>query len=798
MRAHDRDARAGRNAPRNAQPDASPSDRERRRPREQCSRRALAILASLLWLTLGASSTPAQVSGVCGDGVIDIGEQCDDANVVNGDCCSDLCQIEPSTVVCRPAAGICDVADSCDGVNPTCPADALVTVGTDCRSSTGACDPAEVCDGATAACPADALAPSGTTCRSSTGACDPAEVCDGATAACPADALAPSGTTCRTSAGGCDPAEVCDGTGATCPADSLFPSGSICRSTAGACDAAEICDGSSPACPTDGFTTAGTTCRIAAGACDVAETCTGAGPDCPVDLLAPADTTCRLAGGACDVAEVCSGSSSVCPADTRVAAGTSCRPTAGPCDIAETCDGVAANCPADARSSAGTICRVAANVCDAQETCDGTSTACPTDALRPDGASCNDADVCSSASICQTGACVGTTPTGAGQVCRPLAGPCDIAETCDGVAPSCPSDGYRPATALCRAEAGSCDQPETCTGTGVSCPSDQKRTTQCRPAASECDVPEYCDGASNACGQNLFMPNGTFCNDEGNPCTRDVCSVGSCTHPVGNTGALCRAALDTCDLPETCDGISKTCPTDLIVPDETACSDGQSCTAGDQCSAGRCEGVSLTCGNGVVECGETCDDGNTVSGDECSPTCQFEEICTDFVDNEPDGRLDCFDQDCSEVCGSFVNGGVPSRPSRIIFKRSLDMLRVFGAILPRTTFDPTTERFGIAVSNSAGVLFSAAVPPGGLGPRGETRWVLRDPAARLNGGIFSASLKREETSDGTVLRFVIVAFGEFSAATDASMSIEIAIGDDAAVHTTDWTSLGSGWRVELP
>lgn len=35
--------------------------------------------------------------------------------------------------------------------------------------------------------------------------------------------------------------------------------------------------------------------------------------------------------------------------------------------------------------------------------------------------------------------------------------------------------------------------------------------------------------------------------------------------------------------------------------------------------------VGPICGNGVIETGETCDDGNTVSGDGCSSTCQTEE-----------------------------------------------------------------------------------------------------------------------------------------------------------------------------
>jgi len=51
------------------------------------------------------------------------------------------------------------------------------------------------------------------------------------------------------------------------------------------------------------------------------------------------------------------------------------------------------------------------------------------------------------------------------------------------------------------------------------------------------------------------------------------------------------------------------------------------------CSAGECVDDPLTdpvCGNGVLEEGEECDDGNLVSGDECSSTCGIETLsgCT--------------------------------------------------------------------------------------------------------------------------------------------------------------------------
>jgi hypothetical protein len=65
---------------------------------------------------------------------------------------------------CRPTAGDCDVAESCDGASTTCPADDFVTAGTVCRIDAGDCDVAEECDGGSAMCPADGFEPNGTTC----------------------------------------------------------------------------------------------------------------------------------------------------------------------------------------------------------------------------------------------------------------------------------------------------------------------------------------------------------------------------------------------------------------------------------------------------------------------------------------------------------------------------------------------------------------------------------------------------------------------------------------------------------
>jgi ELWxxDGT repeat protein/cysteine-rich repeat protein len=154
---------------------------------------------------------------VCGDGFVETGvEECDDGNTTDGDCCSATCQLEaPGTtcgtaippcgarqcdgagscnlvpvnagVTCRASVGACDIADVCDGVQPLCPvADTVEPSTVLCRPAAGPCDyAAEYCTGTTPTCPADWLL-SGTPCGTSANPCDPPSVCLGISADCPA------------------------------------------------------------------------------------------------------------------------------------------------------------------------------------------------------------------------------------------------------------------------------------------------------------------------------------------------------------------------------------------------------------------------------------------------------------------------------------------------------------------------------------------------------------------------------------------------------------------------------------
>src|SRR5437870_4797852 len=424
------------------------------------------------------SIVDAAIAGACcGDGVVEAGEECDDGNLVDGDCCSSSCQFEPSTTTCRPAAGPCDVAEFCTGRSGTCPADTFQPATFECRGATGSCDAAELCTGTSATCPADAFQPATVECRLAAGACDAAEFCTGTSGLCPADAK--STAVCRAAAGGCDVAESCDGVSNDCPADGYKASTVKCRPSAGPCDQSEFCTGTGATCPADACKPAPTKCRAAAGACDVAEFCTGTEAACPADAKSTA--ICRPAAGDCDVAESCDGVSNDCPADVLESAGTECRPAAGDCDVPQVCTGTSPTCPADQKRT--DECRPSTGPCDPAERCDGSADTCPADALSADGAACDDGDLCTQGDTCQAGQCQGGTPVTCSAsdqchdagVCDPATGLCSNPPTQDGT----PCDDGNACT-----EHESCRQGRCSGGGAADCRDGEACTVDpCNPAA---------------------------------------------------------------------------------------------------------------------------------------------------------------------------------------------------------------------------------------------------------------------------------------------------------------------------
>lgn len=126
-----------------------------------------------------------------------------------------------------------------------------------------------------------------------------------------------------------------------------------------------------------------------------------------------------------------------------------------------------------------------------------------------------------------------------------------------------------------------------------------------------CHIAGICDPATGMC-TNPAKPDGTACNDN-NVCTQpDTCKLGVC---VGQNPITCTPA-DQCHIAGTCDPTSGMCSSPMA-PDGSVCVlNGKN----GVCSSGTC----TLCGNGIIDPGEQCDDGNTKSGDGCSSTCQSE------------------------------------------------------------------------------------------------------------------------------------------------------------------------------
>lgn len=168
------------------------------------------------------------------------------------------------------------------------------------------------------------------------------------------------------------------------------------------------------------------------------------------------------------------------------------------------------------------------------------------------------------------------------------------------------------------------------------------------------DLDEECDGenlAANSCVGLGFTKGTLLC---GQDCQYDVSDCSTCGDGIAE-------GTDTASVGyETCDGTDLRGQTCLTIGQAQG---ALACASNCSWDISGCTGGGSVCGNGVVEAGEECDDGNTLACDGCGQNCQIERCgngivdCGEACDDGNTSNNDACLNDCTEnICGDgYVN-----------------------------------------------------------------------------------------------------------------------------------------------
>jgi MYXO-CTERM domain-containing protein len=513
---------------------------------------------------------------------------------------------------------------------------------------------------------------------------DPGETCD-----------PPS--TCPTT---CDDGNSCtedllSGSAATCNAACSYPTITACTAGDGCCPAG--CDNLSDA---DCSASCGNSVVEAGETCDPPSTCPTTcddGNSCTTNLLTGSAATCNVACSYAPIA-ACINADGCCPVGCDASVDDDCSASCGNSVVepGETCD-PPASCPTDCDDS---------NACTL-DTFTGSAANCNVACSYAPISACSDADGCCPAG-CDAAvdddcsASCGNNVLEPGETCDP---PASCATDCDD-GNGCTLDTLTGSAANCNvacsyAPISACSNGDGCCPVGCDAGVDDDCSASCGNNIVEpgetCDPPASCPtdcDDSNDCTLDTFTGSAANCNAACSSAPISGCADGDGCCPAGcddTVDADCSStcgdgvvdAGETCDPPTSCPSDcddSDACTTDELTGSAANCNVDCSntpiseCSDGDGCCAPGCDETvdsdcsTDTCGNGILDPGETCDppsdcptscddsdscttDTLAGSADTCDATCTSAPItlCTDDDGCCPDACDVSTDNDCTDA-----------------------------------------------------------------------------------------------------------------------------------------------------
>lgn len=203
--------------------------------------------------------------------------------------------------------------------------------------------------------------------------------------------------------------------------------------------------------------------------------------------------------------------------------------------------------------------------------------------------------------------------------------------------------------------------------------------------------------------------------------------------------------------------------------------------------------LSPSCGNSIVDPGETCDPPDT-------------EVCNNGLDDDGDLQIDCGDPECqTSVAGCDGNCQATPACQPILddpAKIKWNVVYIHGRFNPTTPADPFLEGFRFAVTNEFGEIYSAELLPGDMRMKvgaKTTRWLWKDKTAKngrgLRNGLYRVGIHTRLRKGEYSLVFTVIGYGDMARALTPLMTTLVYVGDDSSYLEAEWLGKPGAWYL---